>query len=508
MATDPNSILAITQPRLEIKTISHTDIDNLNAGMNPNRPNNAGLATTLGYIAPYIEIDNYIIQQANIHSISIHQNGFLPEITVNFLDSTGAFSGRYFPKTNPIMKVYIKSLSPTVKPVRSDYLITNISSSEIGNSHTSEEYTQTMYTVSGTLYIPGIYGNNIQSIPNKKSWEALKYIADSLKLGFATNETATDDLMTWINPNDSVEQFIKNICSRAYKNDKSFFDCFIDINYILNFVNYEKSLSKETKNMEAPTDSNVYQLSDIGSTDPLVTKDNAPNSYAMQPVILKSSMQNSGTGFNIVYYSMHSEHGEILANQLFRKSIIWHDRKYYLENKKELEFYLEPLSEKTIDSKDTVYQKPKPTNFELEKSSRWVGIDYNNGHTNYKFSRLLNYHNLTELSKNYLTVKLPGVVQSIYRGGKLTVIISRLADANITGITADSKFGTNSSNLTDNQEEIDLYASGPYVVKDIMYGFDSSPIVSELRYYTELVLVRREWVELGDGNKLQSEITK
>jgi hypothetical protein len=83
-----------------------------------------------------------------------------------------------------------------------------------------------------------------------------------------------------------------------------------------------------------------------------------------------------------------------------------------------------------------------------------------------------------------------------------------LADANITGITADSKFGTNSSNLTDNQEEIDLYASGPYVVKDIMYGFDSSPIVSELRYYTELVLVRREWVELGDGNKLQSEITK
>lgn len=508
MAADPNSILAITQPKLEIKRISHTDIDKLNPGMNPDRPNNAGLATSLGYIAPYIEIDNYIIHQSNVYSVSIQQNGFLPEITVSFLDSTGAFSGRYFPKTNPIMKVYIKSLSPALKPVRSDYLITNISSSEIGNSYTSKNYTDTLYTVSGKLYIPGIYGNSIQSIPNKKSWEALKHIADGLKIGFATNETDTDDLMTWINPNDTVENFIQNICSRAYKNEKSFFGCFIDINYILNFINYEKALSKDTKIMEAPVDSNIFQLSDTGSINPNVTKDNKAPNTNLEQVILRSSMKSAGTGFNIVYYSMYSEHGQILSSQAFRKSIIWHDRKYYLENKQELEFYLEPLSAKTLDVPDAVYQKPKLSTFEKEQVIRWVGVDYNNSHKNYKFSRLLNYHNLDELSKNYLIVKIPGVVQSIYRGGKVMVIIDRLADPQADGVTVDSKFGTQADKAIRNQEETDLYTSGPYVVKDITYTFDGSPMVSELRYYTELVLVRREWVELGDDNKLQSEITK
>lgn len=507
MASDPNSILAILQPKLEIRRISHTDYGSLDPAQDPDRQNNAGLATSLGYIAPYVEIDNYILQQDRILSVSIDQSGFLPQISISFIDYTGAFSGRYFPKTNPIMKVYIKSLSPAVKPVRSDYLITSISSSEMGNSFTSENYTQTIYTASGTLYIPGIYGNFIQSIPNKTSWEALKYIADSLKIGFATNETATNDKMTWINPNGTVDNFIKNIVSRAYKDEKSFFDCFIDINYILNFVNYEKSLSKLTKVMQAPVDSNSTQLRDMGSIDLAVSKDTKPKTSDMIEVVLTSSMKSAGQGFHIVYYAMHSEHGEILANQSFRKSVMWHDRSYYLTNKKEIEFYIEPLSEKTIDSTETVYQKPKLDTFDKEKVTRWIGVDYNNSHTNYKFARLLNHHNLTELNKNYLVVKLPGVVQSIYRGGKVQVIIDRLADASREGISADSKITADTNALINNQEELDLYTSGPYVVKDITYSFNNMPDVSELRYYTELTLVRREWIELGDGNIIQSEKT-
>jgi hypothetical protein len=505
MATDPNSILAITQPKLEIRRISHLDKDSLGQNLDGNKASNVNIKTTTGLLVPYVEVDNYIIPQDRLLSLSINQSGFLPELTMSFMDTTGSFSGMYFPRTNPILKLYIKALSPALKPIRSDYLITNISGSELSNMYRQEQRIEAIYTVTATLYIPGIYGNQVQSIPNKKSWEALKYMADSLKLGFATNETSTDDLMTWINPNGTAENFIKDICSRAYKNEKSFFDCFIDSNYILNFVNYEKALSKETNVMLAPTDAIESQYSSSAGTSQTGSKDELPKETNMGEIMLSSSIRDARTGFHIGYYSMQSNQGEVLANQNFRKSIMWHDRNFYRENKLPINHFIEPLSEKTIEHKDALYQKPKLVTVGSELTKRWVGIDYNNGHQNYKFARLLNTHNLDELSKNCLVVRLPGVTQAIYKGGKLNVMIKRIVSNEKDSITPDYRVEQTTSSLKGSQESIDLYLTGPYVVKDIVYEYNAAEELAEFRYSTELTLVRREWIELSDDNKLDSE---
>jgi hypothetical protein len=330
-------------------------------------------------------------------------------------------------------------------------------------------------------------------------------MADSLKLGFATNDTATDDSMTWINPNGTAENFIKNICSRAYKNEKSFFDCFIDSNYILNFVNYEKAISKETKVMLAPVDATESLYSAVTSQNQTVSKDDLPKETELSEIMLSSSIKDARTGFHIAYYSMKSDHGEVLANQSFRKSIMWHDRNFYKENKLPMNHFIEPLSEKTIDHKDVLYQKPKPVTFGTELTKRWVGIDYNNGHANYKFARLLNTHNLDELGKNCLIVRLPGVTQAIYKGGKVNVMIKRLISNEKDSIAPDSKFEQFDTVYTGKDEAIDMYLSGPYVVKDIAYDFNAAAEISEFRYSTELTLVRREWFEISDDNKLESE---
>ena len=503
MAVDPNQILAITQPKLEIRRISHLNVDEINE-VNPEAGNNSSVQTTAGFLVPYVEVDNYIIPNGKLLSLSINQSGFLPELTMSFMDVTGAFSGMYFPRTNPILKLYIKSLAPAIKPIRSDFLITNITSSEMGNSYGSQTI-ETIYTVSAKLFVPGLYGNFVQSIPNKKSWEALKQIADSLKLGFATNETSTDDAMTWINPNDTVENFIKSICSRAYKNDKSFFDCFIDVNYILTFINYEKALSKDTKPMQTPIGADIFQYADLTGPNKNVTQDDKPREEGTTDIVLTTSLDSSRTGFHIAHYAMYSNHGEVLANQNFRKRVLWHDRANYTSTKKPFEFYIEPLSEKTINSKETVYQKPKLKTFETESASRWLGIDYNNNHTHYKFSRLLNQHNVSELEKNYLVVKLPGVVQAVHRGAKLSVLITRLVSSEQDGMRTDTKFEDRPESLSGSREKPDLYTSGPYIVKDIRYEYDAAPQSSQLRYSTELVLVRREWIEIGEDNKLASE---
>jgi hypothetical protein len=505
MSADPNSILAITQPNLEIRRISHINPDELNKEAVVNRSNNANIQTTTGLVTPYIEIDNYIVPQDKIVSMSINQSGFLPELTLSFMDTTGVFSGMYFPRTNPILKLYIKALSPALKPIRSDYLITNIVSSEISTLYTGTGRIESIYTVTAKLYVPGIYGNTVQSIPNKKSWEALKHIADHLKIGFATNETSTNDAMTWINPNGTIENFIQDICSRAYKNEKSFFGCFIDTNYILNFVNYEKALSKDTKVMQTPGDAMESQYSALNSVNKTESKDDKPKETQMIDVLLSSSIKDTHTGFNIAHYAMYSNHGEVLSKQSFRKSIMWHDRNFYLENKQPINHYIEPLSEKTIESKDTSYQKPRLATFTKEQTTRWVGVDYNNGHSNYKFARLLNSHNIDELGKNYLVVRLPGVTQAIYRGGKVEVMIKRLASNEKDAIAPDAKFEQPENAMRGTKEILDLYLTGPYIVKDIIYEFNGSPESSEFKYSTELILVRREWIEISDDNKLESE---
>ena len=335
MALDPNSILAITQPNLEIRRISHVNPESFESEseVTTDRANNANIQTVTGLIAPYVEIDNYVVPQNRLVSLSINQNGFLPELTLSVIDNTGVFSGMYFPRTNPILKLYIKSLSPAIKPIRSDYLITNIVSSELSTLYTGAGRIESIYTITAKLYVPGIYGNTVQSIPKKKSWEALKSLADHLKLGFATNETSTDDLMTWINPNGTIETFIQDICARAYKNEKSFFGCFIDTNYILNFVNYEKALSKETKVMQTAGDGMESQYSAVNSVSKTESKDDKPKDTELIDVLLSSSITDTHSGFNIAHYAMYSNHGEVLSKQSFRKSITWHDRKFYLENK-------------------------------------------------------------------------------------------------------------------------------------------------------------------------------
>jgi hypothetical protein len=510
MATDTNSILAITQPTLEIKRISYTDVEALNnqvGAQSGTTINQTSVKASAGLVAPLIEIDNYQVPIGNIVSLDINQTGFLPELSLSFIDETGAFSGMYFPRTNPIIKVYIKALNPTLKPIRADFLITNIVGSELGNTYTNGRV-QTMYTISGSLYIPGMYGNVILSIPKKKSWEALKWIADYLKLGFATNETSTNDEMTWLNPNNGVDSFIKSICERAYKDEKSFFGCFIDVNYILHFINYEKALSKETKPLTSPGHSDLAQHLDITGLNEGTTQDSKPKDYNESPILLTSSIKRASTGFHITNYEMTSNHGEILSLQSYKKSILWHDRKYYLENKAVIEHYVEPISDKTIDSKFTTYQKPQLKSFiDKDHTARWVGIDYNNGHPNYKFSKLLNLHNLDEFNKNYLTVVIPGVNQSIIRGAKILVEIAKLVAADNTANIPDENFGPQHRAKTGQVEELDLYLSGPYVVKQVKYVYNSFASTSELRYSTELILVRREWVEIAEANKLNSEKT-
>ena len=77
---------------------------------------------------------------------------------------------------------------------------------------------------SGILRIPNFYAETCKSIKNKSSFEALLDIATDLKLGFVSNDVNLTDKMTWINPWNTNENFIKDIVKHSYKDVDSFYD--------------------------------------------------------------------------------------------------------------------------------------------------------------------------------------------------------------------------------------------------------------------------------------------
>ena len=66
-----------------------------------------------------------------------------------------------------------------------------------------------------------------------------------------------------------------------------------------------------------------------------------------------------------------------------------------------------------------------------------------------------------------MVVKLPGVVQAVHRGAKLSVLITRLVSSEQDGMRTDTKFEDRPESLSGSREKPDLYTSGPYIVKDI-----------------------------------------
>ena len=511
--TDPNALATIFQPTLEINTITIPDIRGLNgqAGFTSADSARPGqdVANVAGALVPYAEIDNYRIMMRDFVSLNIYQNGFLPEITLTFIDKSGAFSGRYFPRRNPILKLYVKSNNPETKMIRGDYLVESIVGSPTNNTYSGNSQ-ENMYTLTGTLFIPGLYGDTIKAIPKSKSIDALKKIATELKLGFATNEESTSDEMTWINPNTTVANFIKNITDRAYKNETSFFTSFIDVNYILNFINVEKVLSADTKVFQYAVEGDVTSQTNLSNLDANTTTDKKEKNYQFFDVELNSSRKRTGSALNIIEYSMYSNHGEVLSTQAYKKQINWHDRAEYLSTGKYLSFYHEPLSKREIVNNQVLYQKPMLETFtEKESSSRWLGIDYNNGHTNYKFSKLLNLHNLSELTKNYLVVKIPSMNQNVIRGVKVRVIIKNLKNADDPRNMQSDDNVTNSSGAEDTvQESFDYYLSGLYYVKDVIYEYDALAELENAKMSTTLILAKREWLEVKPDSYLETERIK
>jgi hypothetical protein len=345
-------------------------------------------------------------------------------------------------------------------------------------------------------------GNFIKSYPNVTSSQALKKIAEELGLGFATNEDSTSDQMTWINPNLNYKSFIKQVTDHSYKNETSFFDCFIDRYYVLNFINVEKQFKQFGDDSEIPETYPSYSSDYLDTSRADVTAD---GEEATVPLILTNA--ETGTAYSdlkILEHSMIGENGDVLNRDGFRKRVMLYT---HGEEQALKDWFSEPLSQVSPDG-SSLYQRPELSDYLENPIVKWMGTDYKNAHINYKFAKIINTHNRLEAEKNALRVKVPGFNMGILRGSRIKVeIYSARTKRALDQSMSDDKSQTNSQEIENGAQSsatdllIDPNLTDTYYVKELVYTYN--PSQSGSAFTTEIILSKRNWLP----NQLMENIT-
>jgi hypothetical protein len=477
-------------PKVALRELSEEDTSATGKStITKNRKDKYDSSQITGGVEPYVKISGVILTK--IEMLIIDESGFIPTLVISFIDDGGNLSGEYYPKTNSILELYIKVANEGLKPIRCDFLITSVRSIAPEYKGVSDALgIGTEYIVKGELNVPGIYKQVTKSYPNLTSKDALKKVADELKLGFAENESAPNDKMTWINPNFNYLDFIKSVINYSYEKEESFFTAFIDKYYYLNYIEVNKQLK--------PTefDKTLMNSSDPMTKDFKQTMKGAAETDYRQTFIenyLTTELVDREKPNYILELNLIGDQGEIIKTHGFKKRIHYYNHLQRTESsasEKIISFYKEALRTKEIDVKQ--YLIPDQEELVDTVVNKWMGIDYGNTHPEWNAARLINSQNNKELNKINLKVKLAGINFQVIKGSTIPVFITvRQAEKLFKNLGDEtSEEGTGApTNLAD--EIGDKYLSGTYYVMGAKYYFDK--LNTKYLFYTELFLSRREW---------------
>lgn len=501
-------ILKKLDPKIQPSLIDLRDLESDKSNNKITFPNSTGYKQNSGLTEPLIKIGNIRLSPGQIKSLKIWQDEFVPRIIIKIIDVDSEFSAGKFPISNILISVFIKSAVKKLKSFSCDFIITNINSFNISDR-------EIQYTFTGDMHIPKLHTNISKAFRQVTSLDALLLIANDLQLGFSDNLTEnTNDKMTWLIPNYSYKSAITHICKMAYSNEKQFFDCFIDRYYMLNFINIEKQFEKMDETLNIAYISR--DLGNVGGAD-RANPEKELTEIAEMPLQITNYPGFINTELYILEYSLVSNHGEILKNNSLQRNLYWYDHggnikpdltkaENELDSVNFTEHFIEPLTGKQ-DNNGTVPQTTSVSEF-LDKKTvvgQWIGIDYGNAHTNYKFSQLLNDHNHKDIEKNMLKVKLSGFSHNIIRGSRLQVDI--YIDRNASSLAEISRIDNESteaqsnaiSDFPGNEENIlrDSFLSDSYYVKTINYSYMNGI------FETDLLLTKRNWIP-GIKNKIET----
>jgi hypothetical protein len=463
-------------------------LEDLYEGTSEKLTNNKGVESgrqyqnNLGTEYPLVTINGYVFTKEEIVDFSLNANGFMPSIRITVaLTNSSVFKSQSMPKDGDIMSIFIRAKNDAFKPIRNDYLITSVDAGK-GNL----EGRGSNIVMNGELFIPKFYDETIKSYKGT-SIDVLQQLCEEFGLGFATNEKETDDDQIWICAGDSIRNFVNHISAHSWKDEKSFFTCYIDVYYHLNFVNVNNQLDSAGVMNAAILDTAALQ--DFNAGEKLVA-----SSQTKTKKLLTDFKSMYGTNMFITTYQVKNNSSEISREFGYKSFAQFFDQK----SLKLWEIFVDPIiSEEAAKNKMILKGRSSPKapdgksaekHWQTQNKKYWMGVQYKDVHDKYIYAKLWNERNLAEIEKMYVECEIIKWNPNIYRGEKIPLVLVTQSDQ--TQRTSDatpgeSGVGTNDPIVVANQ----LY-SGYYMVCGISINYtmlESNSLKETFR------LTRREW---------------
>jgi len=455
---------------------------------------------------PLIKINEYIFSRDEIRSVTIDCTEFLPKITLNIGLISQLFLAKEMPKDGDIISLAIRGRTDALKIIRNDYVIIGV--------HTLPNLTEQKgpvgMTFYGELFVPGLKSQINDFSFKGTTLEALKDFAKRYGLGFATNEDDTDDKQIWLKANIAGDIYINQLTERAWRNDQSFYQCWIDLYYNLNFININKQmLSSESEvdiaALASNIDSNTNYKPDTAPEKTIVTV----KVFSNLPTFRTSSFFiNSWRPINRAS-AITFQIGTKMTCEMFE-----HNKNLY-ENSEKQKYWAVPVEptydlaklDKMIvlrgrasyvtDKKNSELKRANYPYVNLYEKFPWLGVQYTisnsnddnlqwdgNHHRNYQVAKVKNLINNKELDKLNLHIEVNGTNFNVIRGDKIPVALIRTDAIDNYKINPNSNFA----------DALDLFYSGWYLVKGFILSWSSRNEDSIMsNFLQEFILTRREW---------------
>lgn len=453
---------------------------------------------------PLIKINNYFISEPELDYMTIRCKEFIPTIQLQITVINDKFMDKEMPKDGDIISIAIRSKSDALNIIRNDYVITGVVTSRRRTSGTIP----TTITFFGKLFVPGLESYMGSASFNGTSMEALKQAAQQMQLGFNTNDDNTEDKQIWL-VSESPEDFIQTVCCRSWKNENSFYDCWIDIYYNLNFVNIQKQLLSA----EDDVDNGVllYNIDSDWTWGPETEQDKMseiPKVFSNYVGYRTSSFyitewkpDNRSSAITFKYgTSMNASFFEHV-NSLYEND----ESQKYWNIKIDPSYDTEKLNSHILLRGRATYDASinegelARANYDyttLYTRSPWMGIQYTitnpeadntewsgNQHKNYLRAQIHNCINKAELEKLNLEINVQGTNTNIIRGDKVPVVIIG------TDPIENQKVDPNAQT----RERKNEFYSGYYLVKGFTLSWSKGEDSIVSNFSQNFVLTRREW---------------
>jgi len=491
-------IINVFKKEIELDELSIAGRDNQNQKQKPE--------DVVSLEFPLIKINNKFFSREEILSVVIDCTEFLPKITLSVGLINQTFLAKEMPKDGDIISIAIRNRSDILKIIRNDFVITNVYVAP----HNTEIKSPSILTFYGELFVPGLKSQKNDFSFEGTSYYALQDFAKRFKLGFSSNEDNTDDKQIWIKGSMCGDIYVDSIVKRAWRDETSFFQAWIDLYYNLNFVNINKQLiSAESEVDIAVLTSNVDKNTHYGA-------DTNENVSISTPKVFSNFQTFRTTPFFITTWRPFNrssaitfqigtkmscdmfEHNQNLYNNL-NSTKFWSisNDPTYDQDKTNKMILLRGRASYVNDENNSDLKQANYSYVDLYEKSPWLGVQYTisnpnennlqwdgNHHRNYHLARVKNLLNNKELDKLNLHIEVTGNNFNILRGDKTPVALIRTDLIENLQINPDINFNN----------ALDLFYSGWYMVKGFKLKWTSDNEDSILsNFIHEFILTRREW---------------